>query len=156
MRYGSWRDAGRHLFLVCSLLGVASIWVAIGIDRWHDFLPDRMTDDLDGWTRAAFGAVSVWTVAVMLDVMRCLIGGPQLRANQRSRVVLDATIDGSAARLMNLSPRGASVSFDDEADLIVGDQVTMRFLVPTGSGTTAEVQPSPRCDRCALTRPIAG
>ena len=85
-------------------------------------------------------AVAVWTVALILDVMRCLVGGPQLRAAQRLRVRLEATIDEVPARITNLSPRGAGVRFGDrEPDLIEGDEVTMRFLVPTGSGTTAEV-----------------
>ena len=138
-RDGSWRGAGPNPFLVVALFGIATIALAMCVDRWRHFLPDAMTDDVDDWTKAGVAVVMVWTVAVMLDVMRCLVGGPQLRAHQRLRVRLDATVDGNAARMMNLSPRGASVSFDDDADLIVGDQVTMQFLVPTGSGTNAEV-----------------
>ena len=134
----------RNPFLVASLLSVTAASVAIGVDRWRSFLPESgPASEVDGssaWTRAAAAAVAVWSIAMMLDVIRCLVGGPQLRAAQRLRVRLDATVDDEPARLTNVSPRGAGVrSFDREPDLIVGDQVAVRFLVPTGSGTTAEV-----------------
>ncbi|MCU1360408.1 MAG: Cna domain protein, partial [Ilumatobacteraceae bacterium] len=138
-RPGGWRGPGCHRFLVFALLVVSAGSIAIGIDRWHSFLSRITSADTDPWTRAAVAVVAIWTVALMLDVMRCLIGGPQLRAAQRLNVRLDATIDDNAARITNLSPRGVGVQFDGGADLIVGDQVTVRFLVPTGSETTAEV-----------------
>jgi hypothetical protein len=130
-------DARRTPFLLFALFALAVAAVAMAVDRWAPFLPSIGTEV--SWVRAIGAAVAVWTIAMTLDVMRSLIGGPQLRATQRLQVGLQASVDQAAASIINLSPRGAGLRFDDEPDLIVGDQVTMRFLVPTGSGTTAEV-----------------
>lgn len=143
-RVGGWRDARRNPVLTSVLVLLAAASVAMGIDRWVPVLPvvevAGAGGDLSPWARAAAATVSVWCVALILDVMRCLVGGPQLRAAQRLKVRLEATIDEVPARITNLSPRGAGIRFGDrEPDLVEGDEVAMRFLVPTGSGTTAEV-----------------
>ncbi|MEK7426503.1 MAG: hypothetical protein AAB131_21970, partial [Actinomycetota bacterium] len=134
-RRGGAGNALKNRALVIGLLVMAAVTTVAAVDRWRPFLPEMATVE-----RAGLLAVALWMIAVLLDTMRCLIGGPLLRRSERIDVGLRAVVSGRAAVLVNLSPLGAGIRFDDGSACTVNDVLDVVFDVPSSGGQSARVE----------------
>ncbi|MFM2073437.1 MAG: hypothetical protein RLZZ623_3701, partial [Actinomycetota bacterium] len=149
-RRGGPGNALRNRVLVLGLLTMTAVTIVAAVDRWHPFLSTMATME-----RAGLLAVSLWLIAFLLDTMRCLIGGPLLRRASRVDVSIRVLVGGSPAELVNLSPLGAGLRFDDATSAgasrndathggptryAVNDVVDIVMEVPAVGGTPARVE----------------
>jgi protocatechuate 3,4-dioxygenase beta subunit/cellulose synthase/poly-beta-1,6-N-acetylglucosamine synthase-like glycosyltransferase len=127
-RTGGLREltANRPLTATLAVLGVTVPVVAVS-DRFTHWLPD-----MDNAHRGLLFAVTVWSIVVMLDVLRCLNGARQMRRAPRVATQFDGAVNESGATIVDLTPYGAGAIV--MGDLAVGDEVEVGFDVPTMNG----------------------
>ncbi len=127
-RTGGLREltANRPLTATLAVLGVTVPVVAIS-DRFTQWLPD-----MDNAERALLFAVTMWSIVVMLDVLRCLNGARQMRRAPRVATRFDGAVNESGATIVDLTPYGAGAIV--MGDIAVGDEVEIGFDVPTMTG----------------------
>jgi hypothetical protein len=78
--------------------------------------------------------VSIWHLAVSLDLLRVLARRSQLRRAQRVPAALSATLGERSVSLLDLTALGAGVL--SHTGLDVGEQLLLEMAVPTRSGVT--------------------
>ena len=133
-RRGGPGNALKNRVLVLGLVVMAATTIAAAMDRWRPVLPAMPVV-----ARAALLAVCLWVIAAILDVMRCLIGGPLLRGSTRVGGALPAVVDGRSARIVDLSPLGVGIQIDDGVPT-VNDVLDVVFDVPSVGGQPARVE----------------
>jgi hypothetical protein len=132
-RHGAFREFTSNRPLTITLAGLAVVVPMVAIsDRFTGWLPPMPTAE-----RAALMAVTLWSIAVMLDVMRCLNGTRQLRRSPRIATEFAGTVGGSGATIVDVTPYGAGAITDDTFE--VGEEVQVRFDVPSVRDRTSIV-----------------
>ena len=128
--------ANRTIIVALALFAVVIPVVAIS-DRFTAWLPVMSPTD-----RAVLLAVTVWSIVMMLEVLRCLAGSTQLRRSTRISASQMGRIDDFRALFLDLTPYGAGALVDGAGfaePLYAGDEVPFGFELPTPIGTTARV-----------------
>jgi hypothetical protein len=100
-------------------------------------LSDRVTHTLPVMPQQALLAalvVSIWLLAISLDLLRVLARRSQLRRAQRVPAALTATLGERSVSLLDLTALGAGVL--SHTGLDVGEQMLLEMSVPTRSGVT--------------------
>jgi hypothetical protein len=124
--------------LTASLLTLAFIVPLVAVsDRFTGWLPTMATQE-----RALLLTVTIWSIVLMLDVLRCLTASPQLRCSTRVPLVEPGRVDDFPAVFVDLTPHGAGVLVDGAGvaePVLRGDEVTFLFDVATLSGRRARV-----------------
>jgi hypothetical protein len=100
-------------------------------------LSDRVTHTLPVMPQRLLLAalvVSIWSLAVSLDLLRVLARRSQLRRAQRVPAALSATLGERSVSLLDLTALGAGVL--SHTGLDVGERMLLEMAVPTRSGVT--------------------
>ena len=116
--------------LIVTILALSLVLIARG-------LSDRVTHTLPVMPQQALLAalvVSIWLLAVSLDLLRVLARRSQLRRAQRVPAALSATLGERSVSLLDLTALGAGVL--SHTGLDVGEQLLLEMAVPTRSGVT--------------------
>ena len=101
-------------------------------------LSDRVTHTLPLMPQQALLAalvVTIWLLAISLDLLRVLARRSQLRRAQRVPAALSATLGERSVSLLDLTALGAGVL--SHTGLDVGEQMLLEMAVPTRSGVTS-------------------
>jgi hypothetical protein len=122
--------------LTVSLLTLALIVPLVAVsDRFTGWLPAMATQE-----RALLLTATIWSIVLMLDVLRCLTASSQLRRSTRVPLAEPGRVGDFPAVFVDLTPYGAGVLVDGlglAAPVLRGDQVTFLFDVATLSGRRA-------------------
>lgn len=95
--------------------------------------------------RAVLLAVALWSVGVVLSVLRCLPGARTARRSTRVRVAEVGRVGDFAATICDLTPFGAGAVIegtDLSEPIVAGQQVRVSFAVPTRAGRRSLVTAS--------------
>jgi cellulose synthase/poly-beta-1,6-N-acetylglucosamine synthase-like glycosyltransferase len=124
--------------LTMSLLALALIVPLVAVsDRFTGWLPTMAAQD-----RALLLTATIWSIVLMLDVLRCLTGSSQLRRSTRVPLAEPGRVDDFPAVFVDLTPYGAGVLVDgigSAEPVLPGDEVTFLFDVAKLSGRRARV-----------------
>ncbi len=132
-RHGAFREFTSNRPIAVTLAGLAIVVPLVGIsDRFTDWLPAMAISE-----RAALLAVTMWAIAVMLDVMRCLNGTRQLRRAPRITTEFVGSVADAGATIVDLTPYGAGAITDEPVE--VGQEVQVCFDVPSMVDRTSVV-----------------
>ena len=132
-RHGALREFASNRPIAIALGGLAVVVPLIAVsDRFTGWLPPMASAQ-----RAVLLGVTVWAIAVMLDVVRCLNGTRQLRRSSRIATEFAGTISGAGATIVDLTPYGAGAVSDEPVE--VGTTVTLHFDVPSVTDRTSIV-----------------
>jgi hypothetical protein len=122
--------------LTASLLALALIVPLVAVsDRFTGWLPTMSAQE-----RALLLTATIWSIVLMLDVLRCLTGSSQLRRSTRVPLAEPGRVDDFPAVFVDLTPYGAGVLVDGAGfaePVLSGDEVTFVFDVATLSGRRA-------------------
>jgi hypothetical protein len=137
-RLGGRAALSAHRALTVSLLALALIVPLAAVsDRFTGWLPTMAAQD-----RALLLTATIWSIVVMLDVLRCLTVSSQLRRSMRVPLAEPGRVDDFPAVFVDLTPYGAGVVVDGVGSaepVLPGDEVTFLFDVAKLSGRRARV-----------------
>ncbi len=132
-RHGAFKEFTSNRPITATLAGLAVVVPLVAIsDRFTGWLPPMPMAE-----RAALLAVTMWAIAVMLDVMRCLNGARQLRRAPRIATEFPGSVGDLGATIVDLTPYGAGAITDEPVD--VGQEVHVCFDVPSARDRTSVV-----------------